>query len=141
MENPNHYECELSWRWHGDMMSFPETYRFSVKTLDEIPQVIKDFIVYITRRYAGDVYEGRVNRYGVSIGILRVLPVYETFYLYPDPKSEFLKNEWDYAGELLVSHGLFVDGDYQKDVCPNNIDKTVAVVTYEELWEDEEWKK
>ena len=121
MENPKSYDCVFNFGWSGRYSSFPEEKRFTVSSLEEIPDVMKNIITKITRNLAGSKYEGKIERYPIWIGSIDVTPVYEKFTLYPDENAElFLKREQHNVGIMLESDTLFVNNNYNMELCEEN---------------------
>jgi hypothetical protein len=121
------YDCVLNWGWGGGGSSFQEERRFTINNLDEIPEIVRRFIVAVTRRYVGIKYEGRIERYNIWIGGLEVTPILERIYLYPDENADdYLKNEWELSGQLLESDTLFVDSNYNMKISDKNIGKQIS---------------
>ena len=121
MDNPKYYDCVFNFWWSDKHCSFPGERRFTVHSLEEIPDAMKNIILNITRQLAGEKYEGKIERYPMWIGPIDVTPVYEKFTLCPDESAEiFFRNEFDNVGIMMETNTLFVNSNYNMQLAKDN---------------------
>lgn len=114
------YQCKLHWGWGGQ---FHEETEFHVLDKGEIPAVLKKKMVGIARRLSFDC--GRLE-YPLHpwIGSLEVIPVVnrETFHMDDFGLENFMDNEIKYTQELIEGDNLFIEGNYNLNVAPENLE-------------------
>lgn len=116
------YQCKLHWGW-GSSGNFHEEWEFYVKEKNEIPAALKEIMVKIARRYSFDC--GRLTHpLHPWIGNLEVIPVIERecFLVESFGLENFMKNEIKYTQELIERDELYVNGMYNLNIAPENME-------------------